>query len=43
MDRPYISPEDVQDTGEALQANPFTVSESFKALDEGSGMVKGSS
>ena len=41
VDRPHISPEDVQDTGEALQANPFTVSESFRALDEGSGMVMG--
>ncbi|XP_072024217.1 PDZ and LIM domain protein 4-like isoform X2 [Amphiura filiformis] len=35
MDRPYMSSQDIQDTGEGLEASPFTVSETFKKLDEG--------
>ena len=35
--RPVMGVTDIQDTGEGLEANPFTMSESFKKLDQGQG------
>ncbi|XP_071490049.1 PDZ and LIM domain protein 1-like [Diadema antillarum] len=48
IERPVITDQDVSDAGDALQANPFTISESFNKLEEGnaphifSGAAKGS-
>lgn len=48
VERPVITDQDVADAGEALQANPFTISESFNRLEDGSaphifsGAAKGS-
>ncbi|XP_054763693.2 PDZ and LIM domain protein 4-like isoform X2 [Lytechinus pictus] len=48
IDRPVITDQDVAEAGEGLQANPFTISESFNRLEDGdaphifSGGAKGS-
>ncbi|XP_011680929.2 PDZ and LIM domain protein 4 isoform X1 [Strongylocentrotus purpuratus] len=48
MERPVITDKDVEEAGEGLVANPFTISESFNRLEDGdaphifSGGAKGS-